>query len=157
MKTSPTCSSRTLLYVLLVLSTAAYSSGLNIACAFKNAFAGHPANLKFFFILFVIGRVHISHGKPQPWGRTMLMEKHSLKKGTRKWVTHYFPVFIHITKLLHVYVKLIRNIYYVWFCHSFSCMIVCLRPTLVLMRLCTLVLKSTDALQASRYWPVRKK
>lgn len=68
----------------LVLSTAAYSSGLNIACAFKNAFAGHPANLKFFFILFVIGRVHISHGKPQPWGRTMLMEKHSLKKGTRK-------------------------------------------------------------------------
>lgn len=83
MKTSPTCSSRTLLYVLLVLSTAAYSSGLNIACAFKNAFAGHPANLKFFF-LFVIGRVHISHGKPQPWGRTMLMEKHSLKKGTRK-------------------------------------------------------------------------
>lgn len=36
-------------------------------------------------------------------------------------------------------------------------MIVCLRPTLVLMRLCTLVLKSTDALQASRYWPVRKK
>lgn len=88
MKTSPTCSSRTLLYVLLVLSTAAYSSGLNIACAFKNAFAGHPANLKFvcfcFFILFVIGRVHISHGKPQPWGRTMLMEKHSLKKGTCK-------------------------------------------------------------------------
>lgn len=49
MKTSPTCSSRTLLYVLLVLSTAAYSSGLNIACAFKNAFAGHPASLKVFF------------------------------------------------------------------------------------------------------------
>lgn len=31
--------------------------------------------------LFIFGRVHILHGRPQRWERTTSMEKHSLKKG----------------------------------------------------------------------------
>lgn len=39
----------------------------------------------YLFIYFLTGRVHILLGRPQRWERTTSMEKHSLKKGKKKY------------------------------------------------------------------------